>query len=472
MRAPVTSTGHPPPARRGLWPTPRGRWTVSSGALLAAVVIGAVLVRLALSFIVARGFLHQLPEQQVSDGYNIIAENLAAGHGYREFLAHPPTLVRPPVYPLLLYGLFKLFGVNYAIVQIVQALLGGLSAWLLYRLGRRVHSVALGLVAAAMFAIYPPAVEYSARLYVENAYYPIFFGLAWALCRAVDDGSPAAGFVAGALWGASLLTRGTLAAFPIFAVLGLAVLRIARRRRPEVVRRQLPRAGAEQPRKWLRWVVMAMIGAVLVVAPWAARNWQLTGRFVPVSTWGWAPFYHGIQCSKHMLSWDDLGPIDKAASERRHEIVVQRLYNGDRTKAYAAPIEYVRHEEIARELVLAELRADPLGALGRGLIGIPFTWFLAWGTTKRLMSFLVHLPIMVLFVAGTLRMARRQADAFARAGPALWLIVFVNLFQAFVYPHVRYMSPATALSFIFGGVMLIGVLQGVLRETEHLDPSV
>lgn len=452
----------------GWMPRREGRdWVVTPGAVLAFILCAAVGIRLVFIFGLTRGVLHQLPEREVSDGYNIIAENLAAGHGYREFLAHPPTLVRPPVYPLLLCGLFKLCGVNYTVVQIVQALLGGLSAWLLYRLGRRVHSAALGLAAAGLFAIYPPAVEYSARLYVENAYFPIFLGTAWALCRAVEDGSRAAGLAAGALWGASLLTRGTLAAFPFFVLLGLLLLGACGRRRRAALRRRLGCGSGPPTRRRLAWVAAAVVGAALVVAPWAVRNGLLTGRFVPVSTWGWAPFYHGIQSSKRMLAWEDMTGVDQEANRSRYEIVVDRLYNGDRTKAYAAPIEYVRHEEVARDLVLEELRSDPLGALGRGLAGIPFTWFQTMGRSKRLASLLVHLPLMTLFVLGALRLARQAPEAFARACPALVMIVYVNLFQAFVFPHVRYMSPATALSFLFGGFLVAGIWGGFRREAEH-----
>jgi hypothetical protein len=67
---------------------------------------------------------------------------------------------------------------------------------------------------------------------------------------------------------------------------------------------------------------------------------------------------------------------------------------------------------------------------------------------------------MLLFVIGVRRMARLHADAFWRAWPALGLILFVNLFQAVVFPHVRYMSPATALSLLFGALPLIAIAEG------------
>jgi 4-amino-4-deoxy-L-arabinose transferase-like glycosyltransferase len=405
---------------------------------LPAILLIAVVLRLAFSMGLQRGLMHVAPEREVTDGYNLIAEHYLDGHGYRQFLEHPPTVQRPPGYPVFLLVVFKLAGVNYVVVQILQALLGALGCWLLYELGRWVLSPRLGLAAAALYAVYPNSIEYASRLYSENLFFPLFLAFALLLCRAAWEGSALRGLATGAAWGLATLTRGTLLALPLAIPFGVALS--ARHRRPAS--------------RWLRWSLPALVAAVVVLAPWTARNAALTGSFIPVSSWGWAPFYHGIQCSKHMLAWDDLLQVDREADRRRHQIVVERLYGGDRTKAFASASEYVRHERVARDLVLAELRADPLGAVGRALVGIPFTWFQTYGARMRIVSLAIHLPLMALFVLGAVRMRRSYPEAFARALPALLLIVFVNLFQAVVYPHVRYMSPAVALSFLFAAVPL------------------
>jgi 4-amino-4-deoxy-L-arabinose transferase-like glycosyltransferase len=411
---------------------------------LLAILIAAVLLRLIFSLGVTRGALHVLPEREITDGYNQIAENLDRGLGYRELAQLPPTVSRPPGYPIFLLGLFKLFGVRYLWVQVAQAMMGALGCWILFEMGRWVLSERLGLAAAALFAVYPNAVEYSARLYAENLYFPLFLGLAYLLCRASMEGSVRRGLAAGAIWGVGILTRGTLVALPLALPFGIALSPAHRR----------PRA------RWVRWTVPAAVAAVIVVAPWTIRNERLTGRFVPVSAWGWAPFYHGLQCSKQMLRWADLRSVDKEADQRRYQIVVERLYGGDRTKAFASSREYVRHEDVARDLVLEEIRRDPVGTFARGLAGIPFAWFLTLGPKMRVVSLIIHLPLMVLFGVGTVRMRRRHPEAFTRALPALGLIVFVNVFQAFLFPHVRYMSPAIALSFLFAALPLTNFIEG------------
>ncbi len=423
---------------------------------LLAILIAAVLFRLVFSLGVARGIQKIAPENQVTDGYHKIAESLYAGHGYREIAEHPPTLQRPPAYPIFLYFLFGIFGVNYVAVQIVQALLGALGCWILFRLGRWVLSDRLGLAAAGLYAIYPSAIEYSARLYAENLYFPLFFAFAYFLCLAVRGGSWKHGAAAGALWGLSLLTRGTLVVLPLLLPVGILLLRIPKRTLAY----------------WARWVLPASAAAILVLLPWTARNANLTGEFVPVSAWGWAPFYHGIQVSKAMLAWDDLQKIDKTAETRRREIVVQKLYGGDKTKAWTSAREYVRHEDVARGLVLEELRGDPLGAAGRAVVGVPFSWFQTLGPRKRIVSLLLHLPLMALFVLGIIRMRRSSGEGFARAAPALIVVLAVNLFQAIVFPFVRYMTPAICLSFVFAGLPLIEFARRVRLEGQHPDSGV
>ncbi len=306
---------------------------------------------------------------------------------------------RPPAYPIFLYFLFGIFGVNYVAVQIVQALLGALGCWILFLLGRWVLSERLGLAAAGLFAIYPSAIEYSARLYAENLYFPLFFAFAYFLCRALREGSWKKGVAAGALWSLSLLTRGTLLVLPLLLPVGILLLRIPKR----------------TVSYWLRWILPAAAARWSFSRRGRSATRSLTGEFIPVSAWGWAPFYHGIQVSKRMLAWDDLQRVDKAADEQRHEIVVQRLYGGDRAKAWTSAREYVRHEQVARDLVLEELRRDPLGAIGRAIVGVPFAWFQTLGPRKRVVSLLLHLPLMVLFVLGIVRLRRASPEGFVRA---------------------------------------------------------
>lgn len=397
------------------------------------ILIAAVALRLLYTFGWVRGLQGISPQDEITDGYEQIAENLFQGLGYRQFASHPPTLQRPPGYPLFLLAVRSIGDSDFVAVQVAQALLGGLSAGLLYLLGRWLLGERVGLWAAFLGAIHPASVQYSAQLYAENLYIPLFLAFAWLLCRAVSRASRRDGLFSGLFFAAGLLTRGTLLLFPIALFAGLPL-------HPRL------RSGA---RRWWRWAVPAACSACLLVSPWVARNYRLTGAFVPSSAWGWAPFYHGIRCSQSMLSWGDLAQADRLAESDRQRRVVETLYGNDPSRAYDSPRDFLRHEAVARELVHEEIRRDPLGFALRGVAGIPFAWFQTLSPRKRILSLALHLPLMILFIVGTIRMLRFSPAAAARAWPALCLIAFVNGFSAWVFPLARYMAPAVALSFVF-----------------------
>ncbi|MGE0114242.1 MAG: ArnT family glycosyltransferase [Steroidobacteraceae bacterium] len=407
----------------------------SFGRLLTIILILAFLVRVAYSLGVSRGVLHIQPELENNDGYHLIAQTLFEGHGYRFSPDKPLTLQRAPAYPAFLLAIFSVAGVNYVWVQIAQAALGSLSCWLLFLLGRWVLSTELGLTAAAMYAFYPNSILYSARLYSENLYFPLFLAFAYLLCRASFEGSVRRGFAVGVAWGAGLLTRGTL--LPLLFVLPLGIV--------------LSRTHRQPVSRWLRWATPALLGGMLVLAPWTIRNYSLTGHFVPVSSWSWGPMYQGMQVAKQANEWRDLSQVDMDAGLYIRELTAQQL---GRTEGsiFLSSNDEISYDQVAHDLTLKEWAANPLALIKRALRGLFYTWFFAFGTGMRLASLAIHLPILALFVTGAVQMSRHHGSAFIRAWPALGLIIFVNVFYAFAFPHVRYMTPAIALSFIFAAL--------------------
>ena len=128
---------------------------------LIAILLLAFLVRVAFSLGICRGLLHIQPELESTDGYHLIAQSLYDGHGYRFSTDKPLTLQRAPAYPAFLLVIFSIVGINYVWVQVAQAALGALSCWLLFKLGRWVLSIELGLMAAFLYALYPNSILYS-----------------------------------------------------------------------------------------------------------------------------------------------------------------------------------------------------------------------------------------------------------------------------------------------------------------------
>jgi 4-amino-4-deoxy-L-arabinose transferase-like glycosyltransferase len=412
-----------------------------TGWILVAIIGLAVIVRLVYSFAIERSLLGLLPEEGATDNYHRLAQMLLEGQGYRFWESAEPTMERAPLYPLFLLGIFKLFGVNYVAVQVVQALLAGLSCLYLFLLGRWVISAKVGLVAALMFALYPNAVEYSARLYGENVYFPVFLAFAYYLCRASIEGSVKYGIVAGIAWGLGLMVRGTLLYLPLVLPFGLLVSRQHRQSMKQVA----------------RWLIPMLVVGSVVISPWVLRNYQLSGEIVPVSTWTWSPLYQGTQVSKRITEWRELKSVDTAAMRGLRLTYQQALEEGEWERA--SPHPEVDYDRFAQITTLQDWSEDPLGFMLRSVRGLLFTWFFTFGAELRIISLLIHLPLLIGFVAGAVWMARQHPKAFTRAWPALALILFLNILQAVAFPHVRFIAPATTLSFLYSATLIVDTFQ-------------
>ncbi len=104
--------------------------------------------------------------------YYQIASILADGRGWAFYEA--ATWVRPPLYVLLLGGVFRAFGPNLIIVRLIQTVLSVGSVYLLYRLGYRAYGRRTGLIAGFLAAIAWPFAVLSYLLLSETLFIFLF----------------------------------------------------------------------------------------------------------------------------------------------------------------------------------------------------------------------------------------------------------------------------------------------------------
>lgn len=242
-------------------------------ALILILILGAAL-RLGATFgIATETFL----EIDGSD-YREISENLARGRGfsvshYRWFEPVPPDatethpdLYRPPLLPILGAILFYFPGDWFFWARLASAAMGCLLLLTIYLLGKQLLGRTAGLIAAAMFALYPYAIRYSSRWSTEDPY---------ALCVAAGILFLAVGFRRREP-GYALAAGLTLGLATLARPLGLAMLGV-------LTLFSLSR-GPERLR--IRTVLFLLLGAIFVLTPWTVRNYKVTGSFNPVTYFG------------------------------------------------------------------------------------------------------------------------------------------------------------------------------------------
>lgn len=200
-----------------------------------------------------------------------IAYSLAAGHGFSSpyWQETGPTAWLTPVYPALVAGVFRVFGIHtphsfFAIVFLNILFSAATCVPLLY-IGKRVGSLALGAGAAWLWAIFPNAIIIPYEWVWDTSLAALLMAtILWATLELVDTASVRAWCGYGLLWGFALMTNPSLGSM-LPVLLGWAAYRAFQQ-------------GRLRPSRPL----LACGIAVFCCVPWTVRNYVAFHRFIPL----------------------------------------------------------------------------------------------------------------------------------------------------------------------------------------------
>jgi len=213
-------------------------------------------------------------------GYEMgrIARALATGYGYADpFHGHTgPTTWVAPLYPLLLGGVFKLFGVYTAgsawVILTLNSLFSALTALTTYEIAARCFNRRVALWSAWIWALYPAAMQYAVRWVWEMTLSTWLFSCILVVAlrmrrvgeRGERDGRTLRRWLLfGLLWGLLGLSNPSL--LLVLPAAGLWVLR----------------GAGHGHRQWGFAAASAGI-FVLCISPWAVRNAVVFHHFIPM----------------------------------------------------------------------------------------------------------------------------------------------------------------------------------------------
>jgi hypothetical protein len=214
-----------------------------------------------------------------------IARALVTGYGYADpFNGHTgPTAWVTPAYPLLIAGVFKLFGVYTALsAWVLLALNCVMNAWMVrttWEIGVRCFNRNVAWWAAWLWALYPAAMQYAVKWIWEMTLTALLFSLVLVLALRMHGVGEAPGAsdepakcqtarrwaVFGVLWGLIALANPEVCI--MLPVMGVWVL-------------------ASAGRLWTRQLGKAALGGLLclaLIAPWSWRNYEVFHHhFIPL----------------------------------------------------------------------------------------------------------------------------------------------------------------------------------------------
>jgi|DewCreStandDraft_2_1066082.scaffolds.fasta_scaffold00179_70 4-amino-4-deoxy-L-arabinose transferase-like glycosyltransferase len=235
-----------------------------AAAPLLLVVLAGLLVRVGIALA-----LGDAPPRDDALDYELLARNLAAGHG---FSLHPPepSVFRPPLQPAFVALVYLLAGPYLLAARLAQATLSAVVIPLTYALARTFAPRRGALLAATLVAFSPALAAHASLLQTETLFSVLTAAAVLAMLRGYVAACQGAGAAAaraafaGALLGLANLARPTLLALPLLLPPIWALLDPRHRR------------GAALG-------CVSALAALLVIAPWTVRNYAVSRALVPVA---------------------------------------------------------------------------------------------------------------------------------------------------------------------------------------------
>ena len=379
--------------------------------------------------------------------YDAHARSIASGDGYSKTIAHGrPTAFRPPGYPVVLAGVYKVAGVVDApradrirAARVAGAMIGALVVALIGVLAAQLWGRRVALLSAALAAVYIPLITVGGAVMSEMLF--VVFMLA-ALIAAVEHRRSTHrhryAVLAGVFGGLAVLTRanGMVLLLPLAAAVWDG--------RPRFTRDALVAP------------LLLVAVAVLTVAPWTVRNAVELHAFVPVTTQlgsALAGTYNDQARHDHEnpAAWRSIKHIPAFSYEWTHirsipEVTLER-------RLRKASLTYIRHHpayvaEVGfwNTVRLLDLAGLPHARATAATVGIEHRWadwgvFLFWG-------------FAIVAIAGALTASARGTPAFVWACPLLLAasVVFLTTetprYRTAIDPFVVFLAALAVSSLI------------------------
>jgi 4-amino-4-deoxy-L-arabinose transferase-like glycosyltransferase len=251
--------------------------------------------------------------------YNLLGLRFAQGKGYT-WSDGRATSFRAPGLPLLLAGLYSVFGENYPIAYVAFCLLGAATCVGTYGIARELLNERAARWAGWLACFYVPHVYFATRFDSENLFAACLAGGTFMALLHLRTRWSWSALAAGLFLGCGGLTRA-------FAILLLPMMACIL---------AFTQTRAFSMRKRLIGTILFGVAFVAVIAPWTIRNYNVHGRVVLIATNGGSTFYGGnnsiVLEEPHLLgAWiattllPERDLVDAAPDEVSHDQVEWRL---------------------------------------------------------------------------------------------------------------------------------------------------
>jgi 4-amino-4-deoxy-L-arabinose transferase-like glycosyltransferase len=437
--------------------------TISDQKILLVLVIASILLRL-MSAIYQGNTVTDLPGIYDQISYDGLARRVAAGQGFSFAEGHwPATRAGEPtahwsyLYTIYLAAIYRLLGTYPLVARIIQALIAGIfQTLLMWRIGSRLFGRAVGLIAAALNAIYVYFFYYAGALITETFY---ITGILWVFDSALRVAAPSQDgrkrrvgvwqwVEFGIAVGITVLLRQVFLIF--LPILYLWLWWNVREQESATWKGRLHWSA-------VKGLSLATFVIFLLIVPWTIRNYYAFGTFVLLNTNAGFAFYwanHPIYGTRFIPLLPSSGP------NSYFELIPKELLTLNEAKLDQALL--VRGMRFVVD--------NPSRYFWLSLSRIP-VFFEFWPSTasgllsniSRVASFGICLPFMVygLWLTGTRAWNSRRANERAAIVLLLIFVGFYSLIHLLSWALVRYRLPIDAVLLIFAALGIESMLRAI-----------
>lgn len=262
-------------------------------------------------------FPQELPKYDAA-GYDSIAWNISKGRGFS--LNNQPTAFRMPLYPLLLAGIYKIFGHNYYFARLFQAILSAFNCLIIFIIANKIFNRKIALYSSLLLTCYPVLIVYTGLFLTETVFTFLLSVSMMFLIFWVKEKEIKYILLSGLFLGLATLVRPTTVLLPIF--LAFCVYFVVKNR-----------FGAIK-------ILLILVGLMcIVLLPWVIRNKIVFNRFIPLTT------YHG---SLFMYILFSGGPTPETGLE------VTEITRG---------LSEIEFDEVLKEKTKTMIKNNPFGVI-------------------------------------------------------------------------------------------------------------
>ena len=385
-----------------------------------------------------------------ADGYDLLAANLAAGNGYRFYPDTAQTLMREPGFPVLLAGLFLLFGKNIVVVKIANVILAFITACLTVRITMKLlpktlpGSNLLPFAPSLLFLFDPAILVAESRGGVEIIFGFLVAVFVLTIYRAIEGNRVVDYAFSGAVLGITVLIRSTPMLFPMFFLVYLMYFERAR----------ISRLGV------CRNIVVMVVVMMTVISPWVIRNYSLTGRFIPTASVLGVSAQAGQYINEHLFDGRPWWLLDREASRERDRVAAKLgLPFEDGSQGYYQTFYKSQNEIKFSQYLFGEVvkkyKRSPIlfaRCLGQNIFNF---WFAGKTWMATAADALVQLPYLVLAGIGIAYSVK--SGRIRSIGPLVLFIAYIWAVHVPILAQTRYSIPLMPLICSLGAVGLMAM---------------